>query len=158
MSFSNVFVTPGNFGCFFPTKTIILWELHCASTKQYWSNFHWTEFSYPTKKSVTFVANFMQPLVETLPSYIYIWFTAMRTKAAPPYVNLVMGRRWKNHPRSLHLDNPVLEKVHRWHLPDFLGTVSQLQSLQDFMNHLHPIIKFTFQHSTQQIFFLDMNI
>ena len=37
----------------------------------------------------------MQPLVETLSSYIYIWFTAMRTKAAPPYINLVMGRREK---------------------------------------------------------------
>ena len=40
----------------------------------------------------------------------------------------------------------------------FLGTISQLQPLQDFMNHLHPTIKFTFQHSTQHISFLDMKI
>ena len=33
-----------------------------------------------------------------------------------------------------------------------------VQSLQDFMNHVHPTIKFTFQHSTQQISFLDMTV
>ena len=40
----------------------------------------------------------------------------------------------------------------------FLGTTNQLQSLQDFMNHLHATIKFSFQRSTQQISFLDMKI
>ena len=40
----------------------------------------------------------------------------------------------------------------------FLGTTNQLQSLQDFMNHLHPTIKFTFQYFTQQISFLDIKI
>ena len=40
----------------------------------------------------------------------------------------------------------------------FLGTTNQPQSLQDFMNHLHPTIKFTLQHSTQQIRFLDVTI
>ena len=40
----------------------------------------------------------------------------------------------------------------------FLDTNSQLQPLQNFMNHLHPKIKLTFQHPTQQIFFLDMTI
>ena len=40
----------------------------------------------------------------------------------------------------------------------FLGTNSQLQSLQDFINHPQPTIKFTFQHSTQQISFLDMTV
>ena len=51
--------------------------------------------------------------------------------------------------------------IHRQHIPDygiFLGTTNQLQSLQDFMNHLHPTIKLTFQHSTQQTSFLDMKI
>ena len=40
----------------------------------------------------------------------------------------------------------------------FLGTNNHLQPLQDFMNHLHSRIKFTFQHSTQQLPFLDMKI
>ena len=30
--------------------------------------------------------------------------------------------------------------------------------MKDFMNNLHPTIKFTFEHSTQEISFLDMKI
>ena len=40
----------------------------------------------------------------------------------------------------------------------FIGTTKQLQSMKDFMNNLHPTIKFTFEHSTQEISFLDMKI
>ena len=40
----------------------------------------------------------------------------------------------------------------------FLGTTKQLQSMKDFINNLHPTIKFTFEHSTQEISFLDMKI
>ena len=32
------------------------------------------------------------------------------------------------------------------------------RTLEDFMNNLHPTIKFTFEHSTQEISFLDMKI
>ena len=82
----------------------------------------------------------------------------MGTKAAPPYANLSMGRQ-----------EQTIHKTFIWAIPFwkrfiddicliFLGTTNQLQSLQDFMNHLHPTIKFIFQHSTQQISFLDMKI
>ena len=40
----------------------------------------------------------------------------------------------------------------------FIGTTEQLQSMKDFMNNLHPTIKFTFEHSTQEISFLEMKI
>ena len=40
----------------------------------------------------------------------------------------------------------------------FLDTTKQLQYLQDFMNHLHPTINFTFQQFNQQLSFLDMKI
>ena len=40
----------------------------------------------------------------------------------------------------------------------FLGTTEQLQSMKDFTNNLHPTIKFTFEQSTQDISFLDINI
>ena len=40
----------------------------------------------------------------------------------------------------------------------FLGTTKQLQSTKDLMNNLHTTIKFTFEHSTQEISFLDMKI
>ena len=84
--------------------------------------------------------------------------TAMGTKAAPPYSNLFIGRH-----------KETICEVFIWaflfwktFIDDifmiFLGTTNQLQSLQDFMNHSHRTIMFTFQHSTQQIFLLDMNI
>ena len=40
----------------------------------------------------------------------------------------------------------------------FLGITKQLQSMKHFMNNLHPTIKFTFEHSIQEITFLDMKI
>ena len=40
----------------------------------------------------------------------------------------------------------------------FLGTTEQLKSMKDFMNNLHPTIKFTFEYSIQEISFLDMKI
>ena len=84
--------------------------------------------------------------------------TAMGTKAAPSYANLFMG-----------CHEETIRKTFIWAIPFwtrfidnifliFLSTTNQLQYLQDFMNHLHPTIKFTFQHSTQQISFLDMKI
>ena len=39
-----------------------------------------------------------------------------------------------------------------------VDTTKQLQSMKDFMNNLEPTIKITFQHSTQEISFLDMKI
>ena len=84
--------------------------------------------------------------------------TAMGTKAAPPYVNLFMGRQ-----------EETIRETFIWAIPSwkrfiddifliFLGTTNQLRTLQDFMNDLHPTIKYTFQHSTQEISFLDMKI
>ena len=77
--------------------------------------------------------------------------TAAGTKAAPPYANLFMGLMeeticeasiWAILFRKRFLDDIFLI---------FLGNTNQPQSLQDFMNHLHAAIKFTFQHSTKQI-------
>ena len=81
--------------------------------------------------------------------------TVMGTKAAPPYPNLFMGR---------HKETILTWAIPFWKrfIDDifliFLGTTKQLQSMKDFMNNLHPTIKFTFEHSTQEISFLDMNI
>ena len=82
----------------------------------------------------------------------------MGTKAAPPYPNLFMGCHEKT------ICKAFIWAILFWKrlIDDIflisLGTTNQLQSLQDFINHLHPTITFTFQHSTQQIFFLDMMI
>ena len=84
--------------------------------------------------------------------------TAMLTKAAPPYANLFMD-----------CHEETIRKAFIWAIPFwkrfiddifmiFIGTTKQFQSMKDFMNNLHPTIKFTFEHSTQKISFLDMKI
>ena len=84
--------------------------------------------------------------------------TAMGTKAAPPYANLFMGR----HEETIR--ETFIWAILFWKrfIDDifliFIGTTKQLQSMKDFMNNLHPTIKFTFEHSTQEISFLDMKI
>ena len=84
--------------------------------------------------------------------------TAMGTKAAPPYANLFMGR----HEETIR--EAFIWAILFWKrfIDDifliFIGTTKQLQSMKDFMNNLHPTIKFTFEHSTQEISFLDMKI
>ena len=82
----------------------------------------------------------------------------MGIKATPPYVNIFMDE-----------NEETVREVFIWAIlfwkrfindifVIFLVTTNQLQPLQDFMNHLHSTIKLTFQHSTQQISFLDMKI
>ena len=56
---------------------------------------------------------------------------------------------------NLYLGNPLLEEIHRQYLLNLSGTTKQLHSMKDFMNILHPTIKFTFEHSSQEISFLD---
>ena len=76
----------------------------------------------------------------------------------PPYANLFVGRHeetigeafiWAISFWKRFIDNIFLI---------FLGTTEQLQSMKEFMSNLHLAIKFTFEHSTQEISFLDMKI
>ena len=84
--------------------------------------------------------------------------TAMGTKAVPPYANLFMNRHEETIREAFIWAIPFWKRFIDDIFLIFLGTISQLQSLQDFINHLHPTIKFTFQHSTQQISFLNMTV
>ena len=84
--------------------------------------------------------------------------TAMGTKAAPPYANLFMGSQEETIREAFIRAIPFWKRFIDDIFLIFLGITNQLQSLQDFMNRLHPTIKFTFQHSTQQISFLHMAI
>ena len=74
----------------------------------------------------------------------------MGTKAAPPYANLFMGRHKETILEAFIWAILFWKRFIDDILLIFLGTNNQLQSLQDFMKHLHPAIKFTFQHSTQR--------
>ena len=84
--------------------------------------------------------------------------TAMGTKAAPPYANLFMGRHEETIREAFVWAIPFWKRFIDDIFLIFLGTTEQLQSMKDFMNNLHPTIKFTFEHSTHEISFLDMKI
>ena len=84
--------------------------------------------------------------------------TAMGTKATPPYANLFMGRHEETIRETFIWAIPFWKRFIDDIFLIFLGTTEQLQSMKDFMNNLHPTIKFTFEHSTQEISFLDMRI
>ena len=84
--------------------------------------------------------------------------TAMGTKANPPYANLFMDRHKETIPETFICAIPFWKKFIDDVFLIFLGTTEQLQSMKNFMNNLHPTIKFTFEHSTQEMSFLDMKI
>ena len=78
---------------------------------------------------------------------------AMGTKATPPYANLFMGRHEETIGEGFIWAISFWKRFIDGIFLIFLGTTIQLQSMKDFMNNLHPMIKFTFGHSTQEIFF-----
>ena len=84
--------------------------------------------------------------------------TAMGTKAAPPNSNLFMDRHKETTREAFIWAIPFWKRFIDVIFMIFLGTTKQLQSTNDFMNNLNPTIKFTFEHSTQEIPFLDIKI
>ena len=84
--------------------------------------------------------------------------TAMGTKVAPPYANLFMGHHEETIREAFIWAIPFWKRFIDDIFLIFIGTTKQLLSMKDFMNHLHPTIKFISEHSTQEISFLDMKI
>ena len=84
--------------------------------------------------------------------------TTIETKATPPYTNIFMDYHEET------IQEAFIQAILFWKrfIDDIclilLGTTNQLQSIEDFMNNLQPTVKFTFEHSTQGISFLDMKI
>ena len=90
--------------------------------------------------------------------FLQLASTATGTKGTPPYANFFMGRH-----------EEAIQEAFIWGIPFwkrfiddifliFIGTTKQHQSMKSFINNLHPMIKFTFEHSTQEISVLDMKI
>ena len=90
-------------------------------------------------------------------NFLQLVGTDMGNKAAPRYITLFMGRHeetiWEAFIWAISFSKRFIDNI-------FLiyRTIEQLQSMEDFMNNLHPTIKFTFEHFTQEISFLDMKI
>ena len=82
----------------------------------------------------------------------------MGTKAAPPYANFFIGHQEETIRETFIWAIPFWKRFIDDIFLIFLGTTNQLQSLQNFMNHPHPTIKFILQHSIQQTSFLEIKV
>ena len=81
---------------------------------------------------------------------------AMGIKTTPPCANLFMGHHKEAIWEAFIWAIPYCKRFTDDIFLIFLGTTEQLQSMKNFINNLHPTIKFIFEHSTQEISFLDM--
>ena len=84
--------------------------------------------------------------------------TAMGPEFAAPYANLFMSHHEETIREAFIWAIPFWKRFIDDVFLIFIGTTKQLHSMKDFMNNLQPTIKFTFEHSTQEISFLDMKI
>ena len=90
--------------------------------------------------------------------YHQVQGTAMGTKMAPSYANIFMAEL-----EEKLLDNyPTKPLVWKRYIDDILciwpGPPSQIDHFMLYLNQSHPTIKFTHEHSTQSINFLDLTI
>ena len=82
----------------------------------------------------------------------------MGGRYAPPYANIFMGKiediihqEWSHH---IYIWKRFIDDI----FFIFTGTMTELTRLIFFMNNIHDTIKFTFEHSTNTINFLDITI
>ena len=88
--------------------------------------------------------------------FLQLVSTAMGPKSAAPYANLFMSHHEETIWEAFIWAMPFWKRFIDDVFLIFIGTTKQLHSMKDFMNNLQPTIKFTFEHSTQEISFLDM--
>ena len=90
--------------------------------------------------------------------YLQIHGTAMGTKMAPSFANLFLGQFETN-----ALNNAPF-KPHTWlrYIDDIFmiwtDGPNNLEIFIDYLNNIHPTIKFTSSHSANNVSFLDVNV
>ena len=93
--------------------------------------------------------------------YKQLFGTAMGTKMAPPYANLFLGKLEEEQiTNNDNYKNNI--KFYKRFLDDIFliwkGTLFELNLFLEFINTIHPTIKFTCQYSINEINFLDTTI
>ena len=95
--------------------------------------------------------------------YIQIQGTAMGSAFAPNYANLFMGH-WESQSIHNRAASPLLKNVTFWkrYIDDifmvFVGSEDELFQFKEYINGTHHTLKFTMEHSREQIDFLDLRI
>ena len=84
--------------------------------------------------------------------------TPMGTRMAPPYANLFMGKLDAAITPKFHNKIPFYKRFIGDIFFAFLGSLEELNEIFQFMNSMHPTIKFTFNQSVSSINFMDLTI
>ena len=91
--------------------------------------------------------------------YLQISRTAMGTKVAPSYANLFMARLEKKLLEKVKTDLQIELPLYLRYIDDiffiFLYSETKLEQFMTLMNSYHKTIKFTEEHSRNEIIFLD---
>jgi len=90
--------------------------------------------------------------------FLQVRGVAMGTRMAPNYANLYMAYLEKEHIFTY----PKQPLYYRRYLDDIIliwpGPLEELTKFQEYLNNAHPTIKFTFEISTSNLPYLDINI
>ena len=90
--------------------------------------------------------------------FLQLQGTAMGTKMAPAYANIFMGSIEET------LQNIDRDHIHIWKrfIDDIFviwtGSEAQLTTFIELINQVHPTIKFTHEHSSSELTFLDVTV
>ena len=86
--------------------------------------------------------------------------TAMGTKVAPCFADLFLGKFEEDFILTPEITNKI--KLYKRFLDDIFilwtGNLKELNTFIEYINNIHPTIKFTHKYSTKQIDFLDSTI
>ena len=87
--------------------------------------------------------------------------TAMGTRMAPSYANLFIGKFWTACHRKHPSKTICLVEIYRWHFHDLDWRRRNLKTFINYINSIHPTIKFTHEYSNssnQSLPFLDVQV
>ena len=90
--------------------------------------------------------------------FLQLQGTAMGTKLAPAYANIFMDQL----EQTILSSAPLKPSYYKRYIDDILmlwpHSINDLMNFITALNNYHPLIKFTFEHSHEQITFLDVNV
>ena len=121
-------------------------------------------FNTPTSLK-TVIVNFLK-MILTLNNFVFngqhylqIKGCAMGTKCAPSYANFFMDNFESKY---IFPKTNQKTKAYRRFIDDifmlWIGTLDELKNFEHTINQIHPSIKLTFEHSFEEISFLDTTI
>ena len=90
--------------------------------------------------------------------YLQIHGTAMGTKMAPAFANLFFCPFRSECFEKCPISPPHVVSLHWWYFYDLDCSLDNLKIFIDYLNNIHPTIKFTSSQCSTNVSFLDVNV